>query len=92
MRNGIVDRFRSMPISGSALLVGQIVASVVRNLLATTLVVGVALVIGWRPTAALETGWLPPGCCSVRLALAWFAATIGLLGAASKRPTRQRSR
>src|ERR1700689_2382223 len=43
MGNGIVDRLRSMPVSGSAILVGQIVASLARNLLATTLVIGVAL-------------------------------------------------
>ena len=32
MSNGIVDRFRSMPISGSSVLVGHVVASLARNL------------------------------------------------------------
>ena len=41
MTNGIVDRFRSMPVSGSSLLVGHVVASLARNLVATTLVIGV---------------------------------------------------
>ena len=41
MSSGIVDRFRSMPISGSSVLAGHIVASLARNLLATTLVIGV---------------------------------------------------
>ena len=50
MTNGIVDRFRSMPVSGASILVGHVVASVVRNLIATTLVIGVAFGIGWRPT------------------------------------------
>ena len=49
MTNGIVDRFRSMPISASSILTGQIVASLARNLLATALVICVGLSIGWRP-------------------------------------------
>jgi ABC-2 type transport system permease protein len=52
MSGGIVDRFRSMPISGSSILTGHIVASLARNLLATALVIGVGLGVGWRPTAS----------------------------------------
>lgn len=61
MSNGIVDRFRSMPISGSSVLAGHIAASLLRNLVATTLVIGVGLAVGWRPDASLA-GWpAPPG-------------------------------
>jgi ABC-2 type transport system permease protein len=80
MTNGIVDRIRSMPIYGSSLLVGHIVASLARNLVATTLVIGVGLGIGWRPTASpLE--WLAAvGMVVVFvLALSWLAAGVGLL-------------
>src|SRR6202044_4271851 len=48
MSNGLVDRFRSMPISGSLVLVGHVVASLARNLVATALVLGVGLAVGWR--------------------------------------------
>src|SRR6202046_1430604 len=51
MSSGIVDRFRSMPIRGSAILSGHIVASLARNLLATALVIAVGLGVGWRPGA-----------------------------------------
>jgi ABC-2 type transport system permease protein len=80
MTNGIVDRIRSMPIYGSSLLVGHIVASLARNLVATALVIGVGLGIGWRPTASpLE--WLAAvGMVVVFvLALSWLAAGVGLL-------------
>src|ERR1700733_7946831 len=50
MSTGIVDRFRSMPIAASTVLAGQVVASVARNLLATALVIGAGLAVGWRPT------------------------------------------
>jgi ABC-2 type transport system permease protein len=80
MSNGIVDRFRSMPINGSSILLGQIVASLARNIVATTLVIGVGLTIGWRPTASpLE--WLAAAAMIVlfALALSWLAAAVGLL-------------
>jgi ABC-2 type transport system permease protein len=80
MTNGILDRFRSMPISSSAILLGQIVASLVRNLIATFLVIGVAIAIGWRPTAA-PLHWLAAMAMVALfvLALSWLAAAIGLL-------------
>ena len=62
MSNGIVDRFRSMPISGSSVLAGHITASLLRNLIATALVIGVGLGVGWRPDASAgRLGWRRPG-------------------------------
>src|SRR5436190_14435209 len=46
MQNGIIDRFRTMPIRGWAVLTGHVVASLVRNLVATVVVIGVALLVG----------------------------------------------
>jgi ABC-2 type transport system permease protein len=80
MTNGIVDRFRSMPISGPSILVGHIVASLARNLIATALVVGVAFGVGWRPTGS-PLDWVAAAAMIVLfvLALSWFAAAVGLL-------------
>ena len=80
MNNGIVDRIRSMPVFSSSLLVGHIVASLARNLIATALVIGVGLGIGWRPTgSALD--WMGAAGMIVLfvLALSWLAAGVGLL-------------
>jgi len=80
MSSGIVDRFRSMPISGSSVLAGHIVASLARNLLATTLVIGVGLGVGWRPTASPLAWAAAFGLIVVFiLALSWLAAAFGLL-------------
>ena len=57
MTNGVIDRFRSLPIAASSVLTGHVVASVLRNLVSTALVVGVALLIGFRPDAGV-LGWL----------------------------------
>ncbi|MDX6277817.1 MAG: type transport system permease protein [Nocardioidaceae bacterium] len=80
MSNGIVDRFRSMPITGSSVMVGHIVASIVRNLIATTLVIGVALLVGWRPTGGVLDWLAAIGVVLLFiLAISWFAAAAGLL-------------
>lgn len=57
MTTGIVDRFRTMPIATGSVLTGHIVASLLRNLVATGIVIGVALLVGFRPHATL-LGWL----------------------------------
>jgi ABC-2 type transport system permease protein len=80
MTSGIVDRFRSMPVSGSSILVGHVAASLARNLLATALVIGVGLGIGWRP-AASPLNWAAAAGMILLfvLALSWLAAGAGLL-------------
>jgi ABC-2 type transport system permease protein len=80
MSNGIVDRFRSMPIHGWSVLIGQTVASVIRNLIATALVIGVGLAIGWRPSATFGAWAGAVGMVLLFiLALSWLAAGVGLL-------------
>lgn len=79
MSTGIVDRFRSMPISRAAVLVGHVVASTARNLVATALVIGVAVAIGWRPTGS-PVRWLAAMAMMTGLivALSWLSAAIGM--------------
>ena len=80
LSNGIVDRFRSMPIASSSIIVGHIMASLARNLIATALVIGVGLGIGWRPVGS-PAAWLAAAGMIVAfiLALSWLAAAVGLL-------------
>jgi ABC-2 type transport system permease protein len=80
MESGIIDRFKTMPIFGSSVLVGHVTASVIRNLVATTIVVGFALAYGFRPGGSLG-GWLAAAGLLVLLivALTWVACAIGLV-------------
>jgi len=80
MSNGLVDRFRSMPLVSGSLLIGHIGASVLRNMLATTLVIGVGLLVGWRPTGSF-VDWLAAIAVIVVfvLALSWLAAAFGVV-------------
>ena len=80
MQLGIIDRFRSLPIMSSAVLAGHVFTSVVRNLVATMIVIGVAFITGFRPNAS-ATDWIAAAGLLVLfiLALSWVAAAIGLL-------------
>jgi len=80
MSSGIVDRFRSMPIHGSSILAGHIVASLARNLLATALVIAAGLGVGWRPTGS-PAAWAAAVAMVTAfiLAMSWLAAAFGLL-------------
>jgi ABC-2 type transport system permease protein len=80
MHGGIIDRFRSMDVSGAALLAGHVAASVVRNMASTLLVFGVAFLIGFR-SAAGPAGWLAAAGILLLfiVTISWLAAMVGLL-------------
>src|SRR5512145_461424 len=79
MQVGLIDRFRSLPILSVAVLTGHVITSVVRNLLSTILVVAVALLIGFRPTAD-PLAWLGTlGILSLYiLSISWLGVVVGL--------------
>ena len=80
LADGVVDRFRSMPILSSAVLTGHVVASVARNALATLLVIGVAFLTGFRPDAGAVEWAAGVGVLLLWvLALSWVAVCFGLL-------------
>jgi ABC-2 type transport system permease protein len=80
MRSGIIDRFRSMDIGGPAILAGHVVASVLRNAVATVMVIAVAVAIGFRPQAGVGE-WLATAgiLLAFMAAISWLAAGLGLL-------------
>jgi ABC-2 type transport system permease protein len=57
LTQGLVERFRSMPMAGPAVLVGHVVSGVLRSLLSFAVMVAVGLVVGFRPAAGV-LGWL----------------------------------
>lgn len=80
MTNGIIDRFRTMPISSIHVITGHVIASLVRNLVATGIVICVALLVGFQPSANLLE-WL--GAIGIItlfiLTFTWLFAAIGLV-------------
>lgn len=79
MTAGIIARFRTMAIAHSAILAGHVIGALVRTLISLGVLLGVALLIGYRPSAGLVE-WLGAiGLMALlTLALTWFAVAIGL--------------
>lgn len=49
MSKGVADRFRTLPIWQPSLLVGMLLGDAARYLIASTVVVGLGLILGYRP-------------------------------------------
>jgi len=80
MKKGIIDRFRSMAISKSSVLTGQVLAAVVRNMIATAVVIGVAVAIGFRPQAGFVDWLIIAGILVLyMLAITWIGVICGLI-------------
>jgi len=80
LAGGIADRFRSMDVHPVALLGGHVTASVTLNAVSTTLVVVVALLIGFRPHADV-LHWLAAAAVLglFVIALSWISTAFGVL-------------
>lgn len=48
LNKGVVDRFRSMPMTNGAVLVGRSAADMLQSLLSLIILMGVGLAVGWR--------------------------------------------
>lgn len=79
MHEGIIARFRTMAISRGAVLFGHVLGNVIQGLIAVVLVIGVALLIGFRPSAGpLE--WLAAAglIVLVCVAISWLGVGMGM--------------
>lgn len=79
LQQGIIDRFRSLPMTSSALLTGHVAADLLRNILSAIIVFAVGLLIGFRPTAGPADWLLVTGLSLLfTLAISWLSAILGL--------------
>ena len=79
LQGGIFERFQSMPIARSSVLWAHVLTSLVANLVSVAIVIGVALIMGFR-TGASPAVWLAVIGIVVlfTLALTWLAVISGL--------------
>ena len=79
LKGGIFERFQSMPIARSAALWAHVLTSLAANLVSLAVVVGVALLMGFRSSANVLQ-WLAVAGILVLfiLALTWVAVIAGL--------------
>lgn len=80
MTGGLMNRFRTLPVRPTAALTGHVVESAVRNAVATVLIVAVAYLAGFRPTAGPGEWLATAGLVLLYvLALTWTAVCIGMI-------------
>jgi ABC transporter DrrB family efflux protein len=80
LRRGVIDRFRSMPMARSAVLLGRTIADLVRNIL----IIGLMIVVGYLVGFRFQAGVLPALACVVLVAafgfaLSWIFAFVSLV-------------
>ncbi|GAA1855152.1 ABC transporter permease [Microbacterium koreense] len=79
MQGGLFERFQSMPIARSSLLWAHVLTSVVANVVSLVVVIGVALLLGFRSGAGVGEWLAVAGILLLfTLALTWLAVIPGL--------------
>ncbi|GAA2009264.1 MULTISPECIES: ABC transporter permease [Nocardioides] len=80
MQKGIIDRFRSLPMSSSAVLVGRTTSDVVYNVLSVVIMSLTGLLVGWRIRDGVVDALLAFGLLLLfAYAISWVMAWVGLL-------------
>jgi ABC-2 type transport system permease protein len=80
LQKGLIDRFRSLPIAHSAVLVGRTAADVCLNALSIAVMAVTGLIVGWR----IHTSFAEAAAGFVLLlgfayAMSWLMAQVGLM-------------
>jgi ABC-2 type transport system permease protein len=80
MQKGVIDRFRSLPMSRTAMLVGRTASDVFINVLSIAVMAGTGLLVGWRIRTSV---WEALAGFALLLffafAFSWVMAWVGLL-------------
>jgi ABC-2 type transport system permease protein len=79
LKRGIIDRFRSLPMARSAVLVGRTTSDLMKNFVLVTVVIGIGYLVGFR----FQNGFVSALgvvvlVLSVGFAFSWISACIGL--------------
>ncbi len=79
MKKGLIDRFRSLPISRTALIIGRTLGDSLLNIVVLTVMGITGYLVGWRPTGGVGNMML--GFLFLLLfgyALSWVGVLVGL--------------
>ncbi|MES2930734.1 MAG: ABC transporter permease [Patescibacteria group bacterium] len=80
LKRGIIDRFKSLPMASSTVLVGHVVADLARNTISSVVMILVGLLVGFRPTATFTEWLMALGMLLLfTLAFSWLSAILGLI-------------
>lgn len=80
MTEGIIARFRTMAISRASILTGHVLGWMIQTMLSIAVVIGIALLVGFRPTAG-PGDWIGAigVLAMITFALIWLSVALGLV-------------
>ena len=79
MTEGITARFRTMAISRAAVLAGHVLGNTVQAIIGVAVVLGVGLLVGFRPTAGPIQWIAAVGVIAlIAFAISWLAVAMGM--------------
>jgi ABC-2 type transport system permease protein len=77
---GVTDRFRSLPISAAAVVLGRCIADMLNSIVGLAILVVAGLLLGWRWHAGLNAALAAIGLLLLlRFALLWMGIFVGLI-------------
>jgi ABC-2 type transport system permease protein/oleandomycin transport system permease protein len=80
LSKGLIDRFRSLPMSRSAVVIGRTLTDLLRGLIASAVILLVGLVVGFRPDGNFGSFAVAIGLILLfSFAFSWVGVTMGLL-------------
>ncbi|MGZ0230475.1 MAG: ABC transporter permease, partial [Acidimicrobiales bacterium] len=80
LANGVIDRFRSLPIARSAVLAGRTIADMVRTIAVIILLIGTGFLLGFEAPGGFFGVVLAVLLCGLfGFAMAWIMALVGLI-------------
>lgn len=80
MKEGVLDRFRSMPIARLSIVTGQVLGQFTEQIIGLCVYAGLGLAVGWRPTFSVGTGLELLGLVLLTMfAFTWVGAFFGML-------------
>jgi ABC-2 type transport system permease protein len=80
MSEGVIDRFRSLPISRLSIITGEVMGQFCEQLLGIVITIGVGMALGWRPDLTLLHGIELAALIALGMfAFTWAGVLFGLL-------------
>lgn len=78
--SGVIDRFRSLPVTRLSVITAQVVGQMVEQVLGLAITIGIGIALGWRPRLGVATGFEFVGLMMLGLlAFTWFGVLMGMI-------------
>ena len=79
MKKGLIDRFRSLPMARSAVLIGRTTFDLVKNMILVVIVLVIGYIVGFRfENGYINALWMIVLVMAVGFTFSWISACIGL--------------